>query len=90
MNRDILMLLRNTLAQVKDEYNFCIFYIKLGKKISTNVSHAAGNLLIHQILCKLSLIGKNVPNLVDGAKCFDYIWNKPIIHINLNQELQNK
>lgn len=82
MNRDILMLLRNTLAQVKDEYNLC-------KKISTNVSHAAGNLLIHQILCKLSLIGKNVPNLVDGAKCFDYIWNKPIIHINLNQELQN-
>lgn len=71
------MLLRNTLAQVKDEYNLCIFYIKLGKKISTNistnVSHAAGNLLIHQILCKLSLIGKNVPNLVDGAKCFDYI-----------------
>lgn len=44
MNGDMYMQchVKNSLAQVKDQYNLSKFYMKLGEKISTgtNVNHA--------------------------------------------------
>lgn len=89
MNGDIFMHVKNSLAQVKDQYNLCIFCVKLVEKISTNVNHAGGNLPIYPMLCNSSLKSKNVPNFDDGAKCFDNISNKRNIYMNPQQELQN-
>ena len=83
------MHVKNSLAQVKDQYNLSIVYVKMGEKISTNVNHAGGNLPIYQILCKSSLTSNNVPNFDDGARCFDNISNKRNINMNPQQELQN-
>lgn len=62
MNGDMYMQchVKNSLAQVKDQYNRSKFYMKLGEKISTNdtCNHALGNLPNDPILCKLSLKGK--------------------------------
>lgn len=89
MNGDMYMHVKNSLAQVKDQYNLSIFYVKMGEKISTNVNLAGGNLPIDPILCKSSLKGKNVPNFDGGAKCFDHISNKRNIYMNPQQKLQN-
>lgn len=59
MNGDMYMQchVKNSLAQVKDQYNLSKFYMKLGEKISTNVNHAGGNLPIDPSLCQCSLKG---------------------------------
>lgn len=54
------------MAQVKDKYNFSIFYVILGKKISTNVNHAEGKLSTDQVLCKSNWKCKIVPNFDNG------------------------
>lgn len=43
------MHVKTSLVQVKDQYNPSIFYVKLGKKISTNVNHAGWKLPFDQI-----------------------------------------
>lgn len=77
------------MAQEKYQYNLSIFYLKLGEKISTNVTHAWGNLSKDQILCKSSIKGKNMPDFDDGAKCSNNISNKRNIHMNPQQKLEN-
>lgn len=62
------MHLKTSLAQVKDQCNISIFYVKLEEKIRTNVNHARKNLLIDQILRKSSIKSKNVPNFDDDKK----------------------
>lgn len=83
------MHVKNSLAQVKDQYNLSIFYVKMGEKISTNVNLAGGNQPIDPILCKSSLKGKNVPNFDGSAKCFDNFSNKRNIYMNPQQKLRN-
>lgn len=40
MNGNILMHVKKSLVQVKDQYNFCTFNVKFGETISTNENHA--------------------------------------------------
>lgn len=67
---------KNSLVQVKDQYNLSLFYVKLGKKISTNVNHAGGKLPFDQFFVNSRSKGKNEPNFDDGANCFGNISNE--------------
>lgn len=62
--------------QVKDQYNLVIFYVKLGKKISTDVNHAGEKLPFDQCCVKSRSNVKNEPNFDDGANCFGNISNE--------------
>lgn len=53
---------KTSLEQVKDQYNFKIFYVKLEENISTNVNHAWETDGYTLILTKSLLISKNVPS----------------------------
>lgn len=64
------MNVKNSLLQVKDKYNLSIFFMKLGKKISTNVNHAGEKLPFDQCFVKPRSKGKHEPNFDDGANCF--------------------
>lgn len=61
LNEEILMHVKNGLAQVKDQQNFRIFYIKLIENINTRANHAWEAYGFSPILCKSLLISKNVP-----------------------------
>lgn len=50
------MHVKNSLAQVKDQYYLSVFCVKLGEKISTNVTPLGVNLPIDLILCESNLI----------------------------------
>lgn len=49
---------KKSLVQVKDQYNLSIFYVELGKKISTNVNHAGGKLPFDQFFVNSRSKGK--------------------------------
>lgn len=50
------MHLKNSLAQVEDQYNLKIFYIKLVQNINTNVNHAWETDGYTPILCKFLVV----------------------------------
>lgn len=80
----------NNFAQVKDQCNLNIFYMKVGEKISTNLNYARENLPIDPICVNTALKGKNVPDFYDCVKCFDIIKKTRNIDLNPQHELQNK
>lgn len=45
------------MAQVKNQYNLTIFYVKLEEKMSSNLNRTGGNLSADWFLCKLSFEG---------------------------------
>lgn len=53
---------------MKYQYNLSIYWVKIGEKVSTNVTHIAINLPIDPILCKLRLTSNNVRDFEDRAK----------------------
>lgn len=67
---------KNSLVQVKDQYNLSIFYVKLVKKLSTNVNHIGEKLPFDQFFLNSCSKCKNEPNFDDGAICFSNISNK--------------
>lgn len=72
---------KNNFAQVKDQCNLNIFYMKVGEKISTNLNYARENLPIDPICVNTAFKGKNWPDFYDCVKCFDNIEKKPEILI---------
>lgn len=61
---------------MKDKYKLSIFYVKLGKKISTNVNHIGGKLPFDQFFVNSCSKCKNEPNFADGANSFGNISNE--------------
>lgn len=89
LNEEILLQVKKkSLAQLEDQHNFRIFYVKLVKNISAHMNHVWETYRFTPILCKSLLIGKNVPCFDDLAKCFNSIFNKQNIILKLKYELQ--